>query len=545
MTGESASEAGDTKAASPRKLSTLKTILFGTGTNYLRVIVRLIGGLFTFRLLFKTLGAQDFGFYQLMWSTIGYAVLLDFGFGASVQKVVAASLDFDDAAARKQRREAVSTVFWGYVGLDVVVALIIVLSGEKFLHLLHFDGSDSVAHYRPVAIVFLVGVFIVFPFGIFREAQRGMNKIHVNNIIDMAFAAIQAAVVIAGCYLHWSLLWLSVAAIGLLVLPSLVTALVAMREPDLRPRLRDFRWSRLHGLFSFSVYAYVITMTNLIMSQCDQLVIGAMISVEAVALYVPGFKLGQIYWSMATQMQDTLGPAAARLGSIKDDLLRTQALRTLLITSQRWSVMIATLLALPLMVDMKGAVGLITGDYAASVVTVRTAYFLVGNCVIGIVGVLCTQRILMMINHHRVLLAFSLAEATLNLALSLWLTWLWKTCVGAAAGTFIAASCVSLIGIPIYGCSVLGVSPRDFLLAGSLRGIAANSGAAIAAAIWWGAVPAWSPAAHFVFGCLLCACAAMPGWWFIGMREDERQRAVGALRRWRRIPTAPASIAAA
>jgi O-antigen/teichoic acid export membrane protein len=544
MTGDSASKASEAPTASPRKPSTLKTILFGTGTNYLRVFVRLIGGLFTFRLLFKTLGAQDFGFYQLMWSTIGYAVLLDFGFGASVQKVIAASLDFDDADAQKQRREAISTVFWSYVGLDLAVALIIALLGDKLLHLLHFDGGDSVARYRPVAIVFLVGVFIVFPFGVFREAQRGMNKIHVNNIIDTTFAAIQAAVVISGCYLHWSLLSLAVAAIGLLVLPSLVTAAVAMRDPDLRPRLRDFRWSQLHGLSAFSVYAYVITMTGLIMSQCDQLVIGAMISVEAIALYVPGFKLGQVYWSMATQMQDTLGPAAARLGSIKDALLRTQALRTLLITSQRWSVMIATLLALPLMIDMKGAVGLITGNYAASASTLRTSYLLVGNCVVGIVGILCTRRILMMINHHRVLLAFSIAEATLNLALSLWLTWLWKTCVGAAAGTFIATICVSLIGIPIYGCSVLGVSPRDFLLTGSLRGIAANSGAAIAAAIWWGAMPPWSPAAHFIGGCLLCACAALPGWWFIGMREDERQRALSALRRWRRIPRAPASIAA-
>ena len=46
-------------------------------------------GLITFRLLFENLSTTDFGFYQLLWGTIGYAVLLDFGFGFAVQKAIA------------------------------------------------------------------------------------------------------------------------------------------------------------------------------------------------------------------------------------------------------------------------------------------------------------------------------------------------------------------------------------------------------------------------------------------------------------------------
>ena len=94
----------------------LRTILWGTGTNYGKVLCRLLVGVLTFRALFQGLPEAEFGFYQLLWGVIGYAVLMDFGFGFAVQRTVAQADGDGTAAARRSAGEAVSTVFWSFVG---------------------------------------------------------------------------------------------------------------------------------------------------------------------------------------------------------------------------------------------------------------------------------------------------------------------------------------------------------------------------------------------------------------------------------------------
>ena len=53
----------------------------GSLSNYLKIVARIIIGLVTFRLLYGALDQSSFGLYQLLWATVGYVVLLDFGFG--------------------------------------------------------------------------------------------------------------------------------------------------------------------------------------------------------------------------------------------------------------------------------------------------------------------------------------------------------------------------------------------------------------------------------------------------------------------------------
>ena len=79
-------------------------IAWGSLSNYLKIVARIIIGLVTFRLLYGALDQSSFGLYQLLWSTVGYVVLLDFGFGFAVQKSVARSVTEPAAAPSLRRR---------------------------------------------------------------------------------------------------------------------------------------------------------------------------------------------------------------------------------------------------------------------------------------------------------------------------------------------------------------------------------------------------------------------------------------------------------
>src|SRR5688500_19412686 len=58
-------------------------------SNYVFLVVRLGLGVVLFRLLFKGLTDEEFGFWGLLWSVFGYGILLDFGFGFTALKRVA------------------------------------------------------------------------------------------------------------------------------------------------------------------------------------------------------------------------------------------------------------------------------------------------------------------------------------------------------------------------------------------------------------------------------------------------------------------------
>ena len=58
-------------------------------SNYAFLVVRLGLGAVLFRLIFQELPKEDFGFWSVLWSMLGYGILLDFGFGFTAQKRVA------------------------------------------------------------------------------------------------------------------------------------------------------------------------------------------------------------------------------------------------------------------------------------------------------------------------------------------------------------------------------------------------------------------------------------------------------------------------
>ena len=90
-------------------------------SNYIFLVVRLGLGVVLFRLLFKGLTDEEFGFWGLLWSVFGYGILLDFGFGFTAQKRVAelsATKDWD------QLSRVLSTIFFSYLGIAALLVLI-------------------------------------------------------------------------------------------------------------------------------------------------------------------------------------------------------------------------------------------------------------------------------------------------------------------------------------------------------------------------------------------------------------------------------------
>lgn len=399
-------------------------------SNYLRTFVGIIVGLVTFRLLYQALPRESFGFWSLLWSVFGYGILLDFGFGFAAQKRVA---ELSVTREWDKLSQVLSTILFFYLGVAAVMAATVALGSDEIVRAF---GVSSANHdeFRIVLIAFFAAIGLAFPLGIFPEILRGQQRISTaNNIITMAM--LMRLVVIAwAVYAHWSLLAIMLTALFFALAPDLVSAFFALRHmPEVRLRPGLFSKSIMRETMGFSIFAYISTATNIVLGKTDQLVLGAALSIGAVAVYQAGAKVAEVFAQFTKQLQDTLSPAAAHLHASGDH----SALRDLLQRSTRWSAIIATPLYVLCAFELEPLLRVLTGDTHIAAETWQVAQVLLLWFYSSALTHSVSKRIYMMTGHERRLMWMGLGEAALNLALSISLALLFKNVISVALGSLI------------------------------------------------------------------------------------------------------------
>lgn len=400
-----------------------------TGTNYLRTVLRLVSGLILFRLTFQYLSTEAFGFYSLLWSLFGYTILMDFGLGFTAQKAVA-----EHSANRQTERlnQLLATIFWSFAIVGGAMLIVFLAGRPLFLKWTQVDPAHWES-FGDAYVIFFCAMGIAFPLGVFPELLRGLQRIDLANWLVIGSTLLNLGLM-AWALLHgWSLPHIVAISVFTTVLPNALAWFMVMpRIPGISLHPRHYRFSAVRGVLSFSLVAYLITFTNLIMARTDQAVISFSIGVGFIALYQAGYKVSEMFGLFSVQMQDALTPAAAQMNIANDEA----GLRDLLIKSSSFTLLLTTPLYALSAVYLTPLVKILTGLDA-----LEPATYLVGQALLlatysSLITNSCSKRILMMCGWERRLLRISLVDATANLVLSLILVHQLGV-LGVALGTMI------------------------------------------------------------------------------------------------------------
>jgi O-antigen/teichoic acid export membrane protein len=410
-----------------------------TATNYLRVVLRLGGGIVLFRLTYQYLEPATFGFYSLLWSLFGFTVLLDFGLGFTVQKAVAT------ASAHGRHEEAsrlVATVFWCFVAAGVLLFLTALSARDLFL-----DGVkvpvEHRAEFARAYLVFFIFLSAGLPAGLFPEMLRGLQRIDLVNWLLIGGLSVNLGVLATALLSGWSFPLVMLVSVATAVLPNAAAALLVFRRaPGLSLAPRHFHIGSIRGVLGFSLVAYTITFTNLIMSRTDQAVISLSLGVAFVALYQAGYKAAEMFNLFSVQLQDALTPAAAQLHARGD---RAGVLH-LLTAGTRMTTALTVPLALLCAAYLEPLVRLLTGLGEIEPAIRQTGWLLIAATLSSLLTNSCSKRVLMMCGWEKPLLRASLADAVANLALSLVLVRFWGV-AGVAAGTLVPTFLVGVFWV--------------------------------------------------------------------------------------------------
>lgn len=387
-----------------------KRMLINTVSNYGKMIIGIFVTIFLTRILFLGLTREEYGFWALLWSIFGYSLLLDFGFGTAVQKHTSecsVSKDWD------KYNRVVSTVFFNYVAFAALIAIFALVLSFHIGSIFGIDQANE-AYFRKVLILFGIGSAVCFPFGFFTEILRGLQKMHTRNIIQICFIVLNFVGMALMIHFKLNLNGMVFVALGTNLASSLTMMYVVRKLiPTFKLSLKHYDRSLLRTVMGFSLYAYLITFTNLIILKTDQLVISIFGSVALVAVYQISIRLTDTYQKFSGQFLDNLGPVSAALFASGNK----SKMAEVMLQSNRLMGIISSLLLVPLVVYIKPLLNIwLELDHTAGMIC---ALILIVSMYILLFFRSSSVYVLLMANEHKVLAVVAVIEALANLGLSI------------------------------------------------------------------------------------------------------------------------------
>ena len=311
------------------------TVLFrNTVLNFFGLVVPLAVGFLTIPMVVRALGTQRFGILALVWVAFGYFGLFDLGLGRTATKYISEALG-------KQEPERMPGYLWTTIGLQAGMGLAAALAlwtaapfiSQRVLNIPDGFMAETVLTLRLVGL----SLPIMFVTASFRGVLEASQRFDLVNAVKVPVNALFYILPLVGVALGYALPGIVVLLLVSRVAALLVWASLSVRvHPVLRAR-PALRGELVRPLFSFSGWLGLSSVLYAITSSMDRLIIGSLITVEAVAYYSAPYEAINRVGVIPVSLSMVLFPAfsyldAGRNGDKAEDLF-ARSMKFILLTT--------------------------------------------------------------------------------------------------------------------------------------------------------------------------------------------------------------------
>ena len=436
-----------------------KSMLSATLSNYIHLIIKIVVSLALVRIMFLGMEQEAYGFWALLWSIFGYSVLLEFGLGVTIQKKSAELMASNNT-------QAISSLFSTYFVIYIAIALLIAASSvvlsmnlESFFVISNASRLDE---YSLTLLVFGIGSSIAFSLGFSVEILRGLHLLKIRNYINTLFLILNALLLWQCVELNQPMYIFAFVAVLVQFLNNLAFFIVLKYKlPNLKVSSKLIDFSDVRESMTFSLSAYLVMFSNIIIFRTDQIVISVIAGVSFAGVYQIASRVAELFRQFSTQFHESLLTKSAMLHSSDDK----KELSQLLIHSNKIISAVASLLFIPtfILIEPLLFLWLELSDKA----TINSAKILLISMYILVVFRSSMVQVLLMNGLHTQLMKIGLLEALANVVLSVILVKEYGM-IGAAIGTLIANVLLALFyNIPValkYSSTHMRTYIKEYLL---------------------------------------------------------------------------------
>jgi len=254
------------------------SLIISALSNWVPLFVNIIITLLLTPYIISQLGKRDYGIWALVGSLVGYYGMLRLGVGSAIMRYVPFYVGRND---QKAASEIVSTGLAMFFGVGLVIFSLSMLIAEPVARF--YQAGPALA-----ALIRLTGMAAAIECvsRIFDAGLRAQERWVAANSIAVATSLLYAAG-IAGCiYLGFGLRGMGYVVLGESILAMiLVTTIFIKLCPTVHLRVSMVTLSRLREIIFFGLLTVVTTLAYTLCLQSHRLIIGKLVSLEAVAVY--------------------------------------------------------------------------------------------------------------------------------------------------------------------------------------------------------------------------------------------------------------------
>jgi O-antigen/teichoic acid export membrane protein len=428
-----------------------RQIVKNAAANYSHMAAQVAATLLLTPLMLNRLGAELYGVWALTYAVVGYFEMAELGVTSATVRYVAEYRAKQDWNALNKTISTTLIWYLSIAGLAVAGSLVLAATLPHFFVL----APENVAAFRVllvnVGLMVAIGFACTLPVQCVIAAQRQdvLNVCHL-------------AVVLTTTAASWAVLKFAPSVFLLALIQvlgataTLIYSVVLARRFLPQARFVPHWWREYaRPLGEYAGYAVLITLGSRLIYYSDSVVVGACLTVAAVAEFHVVQKLVEMMRRLVNTGVSVLGTFAGEQVALEN--------RAELARLWRGGTMWALLISLPIATGFALFGGLVLrlwvgGEYRQAALAL--AWFGVGH--LFDLAQSAAWQILMNAGRHRVLGLLTLAEGIANLTLSLVLVRVYGI-VGVAMGTTIPLLARTLLFYPLMMPRVTDLPLRDYV----------------------------------------------------------------------------------
>lgn len=251
-------------------------------SNWAYFVLAILVAFFVSPIMVNRLGDETYGIWVLMVSISGYFTVLDFGVNTALVRYISKYTALNDT----QKAVGIySSAFVFFITLSAIATVPILFLGFYFSDF--FDIESYSQKYIFLAFLIIGADLIVnLIFGTFSGTLRGFHRFLELNIILISTTVLKNLLLVYLLFNDYSIL--SIAILQLFASTSrylLQYLFLRRKHPLLRFRRSTVTKSNFSQIYSYSKYSFLIAVALKILFFTDSVVIGSMVSLQAVTFY--------------------------------------------------------------------------------------------------------------------------------------------------------------------------------------------------------------------------------------------------------------------
>nr|WP_321451505.1 oligosaccharide flippase family protein [uncultured Carboxylicivirga sp.] len=283
----------------------------GASLSYLNIVMVNVIGLVLTPFIIRTLGDSEYGLYTLIGSFVAYLSLMDLGLNNTIVRFVSKYRAEKNRIKEDEFLGSIYVIYGVISSLVIIIGLILYFNIESI-----FSESltpDQIIRAKIMYLILVFNIAITLPGGSFTAICNAYEQFVFPRSVNFLRYIIRAVTVVA-------VLKLGGKAVSLVILDTVLNIvgisslfIYAKFKLKIRAKFSNIHFNAVAPIFNYSVWIFVIAITQSFQWNAGQLVLGINIDTVQVAIFAVGIMLGTYYGAFAGAINTLLLPKASQM----------------------------------------------------------------------------------------------------------------------------------------------------------------------------------------------------------------------------------------